>query len=35
MQTSDFPGGVPGAVTIRVAQLSAVFGAGATTTRSL
>jgi hypothetical protein len=35
MQTSDFPGGVPGAVTIRVAQLSAVFGAGATTARSL
>ncbi len=35
MQTSDFPGGVPVAVTIRVAQLSAVFGAGATTARSL
>lgn len=35
MQSSDFPGGVPAAVTIRVAQLSAVFGPGATTTRSL
>ena len=35
MQTSDFPGGVPVAVTIRVAQLSAVFGTGATTARSL
>ncbi len=35
MQSSDFPGGVPAKVTIRVAQLSAVFGPGATTTRSL
>jgi hypothetical protein len=35
MQMSDFPGGVPVAVMIRVAQLSAVVGAGATTARSL
>ncbi|MDP2260845.1 MAG: glycoside hydrolase/phage tail family protein [Caulobacter sp.] len=35
MQTTDFPGGVPGLVTICVAQLSAVCGPGATTTRSL
>jgi hypothetical protein len=34
-QTDDFPGGVPDPVTFRVAQGSAVFGWGATTTRSL
>jgi hypothetical protein len=35
MQTTDFPSGVPATVTLRVAQLSAVWGPGATTTRSL
>jgi hypothetical protein len=35
MQTADFPSGVPDRVALRVAQLSAVFGEGATTTRSL
>jgi hypothetical protein len=35
MQMADFPGGVPDPVTVRVAQLSAVCGPGATTTRSL
>jgi hypothetical protein len=34
MQTADF-GAVPLAVTVRVAQLSTVFGRGATTTRTL
>ncbi len=34
-QTDDFPGGVPDPVTFRVAQGSAVFDWGATTTRSL
>ncbi len=35
MQATDFPAGAPPRVTVRVAQLSAVWGPGATTTRSL
>jgi hypothetical protein len=35
MQAADFPGGVPVPATVRVAQVSAVYGPGATTTRSL
>ncbi len=35
MQAVDFPGGVPVGAAVRVAQLSAVYGPGATTTRSL
>jgi len=35
MQATDFPGGVPDPVVVRVAQGSARFGWGATTQRSL